>query len=143
MWDLKTCPAGTASFFSPHEMPNDFLIVCTLAWWCCIAALTWDGGEKAWWIRFDDGPQTYEQQKIDERGVQPQEQLKTCGAATGLTMFRGAGVTTSHAWPEKLCWPPEPSCKKRSDSAKLSQFQQCSSGLVRSSSRIIMHEASC
>ena len=44
---------------------------------------------------------THEQQKIDERGVQPQEQPqeqpKTCGTATGLTKFGGAGVTTGVA----------------------------------------------
>ena len=35
--------------------------------------------------------QTCEQQEIDERGVQPPEQPKTYGTATGLTKFGGAG----------------------------------------------------
>ena len=75
--------------------------------------------------------QTSEQQEIDEeRGVQSPEQPKNFGTATGLTKFGGAEVTASHTRPEKTCWLTEPSCKKRSGSAKLSQLQQCSSGIT-------------
>ena len=46
--------------------------------------------------------------KIDEeRCVQPPEQPKTFGTGAGLTKSGRAEVTSNHAWPEMICWPPE------------------------------------